>query len=342
MTDETMIERDALIFQAGDYPDKDFAVTEDELDGIVSGFAAVPVKIEHGETPFDGALGTLQSIWRAGKDLMGKLSMPKPAWDFLQHAGAKKLSAAVKRDKTGLTEVSIVANPAVAAAQIFHDSDLVAYFSADFDAGTAAEPDAEPVTTSAVVEPPKKDEATTMADTTPDVSKMTDTELMAEARKLQAGSPEATAFSQAAEALIAERKAHRTELEKIATVSMSAVKALQDSHTETLVDEMKRSGKIIPAAEVFARAILNGKPLAGTPPEVDQIVNFTDTDGNARSVHFAEAFESFLRAMKPCINFREELLAGSGDDILTPEVREMNRKLGVDDKDVVKYNTAGR
>ena len=121
MRPDGLIERDAQLFEAGDYPDKGVNVTEADLDLMVANHPTegVDLKIEHGDTPFDGFLGRVKTIWRDGLRLLGKIEMPAPAWALADYAGAKKLSVGIKPDKSGLAEVSLVKFPRVATAQMF-------------------------------------------------------------------------------------------------------------------------------------------------------------------------------------------------------------------------------
>ncbi len=114
---EEIIEREAKIFEAGKWEDKNLEVTEAELDVIIKDFKEVPIKVEHVDSPLH--LGTVSKIWRNGKDLMAKLAMVKPAWDLLEVSGAKKLSSSIKRDKSALVEVSVVRNPRIADAAVY-------------------------------------------------------------------------------------------------------------------------------------------------------------------------------------------------------------------------------
>ena len=115
------IERIAKLFEAGDYPDKGISVTESDLDRLVSDFNEAPVKVEHQDTPFDGAIGVLKRVWRQGKDLMGSIGFSPQAWAFIDRAGARRLSIAVTKDLSEIKEVSLVRSPRVAGAQVFDD-----------------------------------------------------------------------------------------------------------------------------------------------------------------------------------------------------------------------------
>jgi len=112
------VERDAKIFEAGEYPDKELTVTEEDLDEIVGNFAETPVKVEHADSPLD-PLGTVKRIWRRGSELLARLAFPKDLAAFLERRGIRKLSVALYRDPLRLAEVSLVLSPRVADAAMF-------------------------------------------------------------------------------------------------------------------------------------------------------------------------------------------------------------------------------
>jgi hypothetical protein len=134
---EDLIERDAKLFTSGNYPDRGIEITESDLDRIVESHSPVPIKVEHTDTPLE--LGLVTKIWRIGKDLFGKLSFTAPAWALIQSSGAKKLSAAVKRDKSGLAEVSIVRSPRIAGAAIFNSESVEFTFEINNGGGEMSE-----------------------------------------------------------------------------------------------------------------------------------------------------------------------------------------------------------
>jgi hypothetical protein len=132
--------KQSKLFEAGHYPDKGVTVSESDLDRMVSRFSPVPIKVEHMDTPFDGALGTVSKIWRKGIELFGDLAFNPHAWALAEAAGAKLLSIGLKRDLSGLSEVSLVRIPRVADARVFHfsrESDAV-LTSSSTDAAAAA------------------------------------------------------------------------------------------------------------------------------------------------------------------------------------------------------------
>jgi len=117
--EERRSERAARLLEAGDYPDKDLRLTEDDLDGIVARFSGeaspVPVKVEHVDSPLD-PLGHVRRIWRDGSALFGTLAFPDDLAAFLRRRGAAKLSVGLARTPLALREVSLVLKPRVAGA----------------------------------------------------------------------------------------------------------------------------------------------------------------------------------------------------------------------------------
>lgn len=112
------VEKDAKIFEAGDYPDKGITIGEQDLDMIVDNFAEVPVKVEHMDSPLD-PLGLVKRIWRRGKELFARLSFPQDLAAFLERRGVKKLSVALYQHPLRLAEVSLVLSPRVPSAAMF-------------------------------------------------------------------------------------------------------------------------------------------------------------------------------------------------------------------------------
>ena len=63
--------RKAKLFEAGKYPDRCIEFTEADLDAVVAGFdKPVPVRVQHGPSPWEGRFGRVLKIWREGRDLM--------------------------------------------------------------------------------------------------------------------------------------------------------------------------------------------------------------------------------------------------------------------------------
>lgn len=125
--------REAKLFEVGSYPDKGLTVTESDLDVMVAKFTdAVPVRVQHGDSPWDGMMGFVVSVRRVGKELLGQIAWPVHVWEFLCKMGTKKLSVGLNKAKE-LVEVSVVDKPRVLTAQAFGDSMPALLFSGDFE-----------------------------------------------------------------------------------------------------------------------------------------------------------------------------------------------------------------
>ncbi len=148
MADEVVV-REAKLFEAGSYRERGISFTEADLDAIVAGYKAeaangliVPIRVQHGRSPWEGKFGKVVEVWRSGKDLMGKIAWPKAVWDFLCTMGTKSLSVGFDWRQRRLREVSVVDQPRVLTAQAFSDSmpasELMLFsFDMNFDGGGA-------------------------------------------------------------------------------------------------------------------------------------------------------------------------------------------------------------
>jgi hypothetical protein len=122
------------VFEVGDYPDKGFALTEEEADAAVAAFAPVENDLEHEATILSGKLGKLRSVVRQGKELLGEVTIPK----WLHEAVGKepiKASLAWARDAKKIVGNALVLHPRVSDAQ------LQAAFSAAQSQGGSQMPD---------------------------------------------------------------------------------------------------------------------------------------------------------------------------------------------------------
>ncbi len=125
--DGAFVERECLLFEAGEYPDRGVTITPADLLAIAKNSPeSIPVRVEHlARSPFDGALGAVMRLRAVGNRLWGTLRQPAEAWQFVQRAGAKALSVAIDTGATKgwrLAEVSFVCLPRVASAQVFNDN----------------------------------------------------------------------------------------------------------------------------------------------------------------------------------------------------------------------------
>ena len=115
------------VFEAGNYADKGFEITEEELAQVPATFAPVDNDLEHKHTILDGKIGGLQSVVAKGKELYGKITVPK----WFHTAVGGKLSSSLAWDKA---TKSIVGNALVLNPRI-PDAQLIAAFSAATNQG---------------------------------------------------------------------------------------------------------------------------------------------------------------------------------------------------------------
>ncbi len=118
-TSQTWIERGAKLFEAGEYPDKGLSVTSSDLVRLQESFdLPVPILIEHAHSPLQ--LGYLTDVRAQGSELFGTVALTKEANDLLEASGARSLSIGLESDLSAIQELSLVANPRIASAKLFH------------------------------------------------------------------------------------------------------------------------------------------------------------------------------------------------------------------------------
>ena len=119
--DET--ERDAILLECCDLPDKQLTLTEADLDGIVSRFSQqVPIKLQHVDSPLD-PFGAVQRVWREGKQLLGRIAFPTTIAALIRERGASALSCGLTRSPYSLAEVSLVVKGRLASAVLLSDTE---------------------------------------------------------------------------------------------------------------------------------------------------------------------------------------------------------------------------
>lgn len=239
MSSDQFIEREAKLFEAGSYPDRGIEITDEDLDRIVEGTGTAPVRIEHTDTPFDSKIGFLKSLYRRGRELFGTLSFTRAAWELIKSANARRLSVAIRKDKSGIAEVSLVREPRVADAAVFSSDDALPLMEIEL----------------------------------PDI---------------QVGLP-------------------TSELGPL------------DRAVEAAIDDLKRAGKIVPASETFARALLACSD--------DSVITF-----GGESTPVSRVFRWFLEAQPKVIEFAE--LAAAEPEAEEPEIFA---KLGITSRQVERY-----
>jgi cation transport regulator ChaB len=121
--DGEMTYRTGMLFRAGDYPDKSYAMTAAELAAAAEAFSdPLPLDLEHVPTPLDGKLGELVSVETRGDELHGIVALPK----WLDAAlDERKVSATWDRNTKTLAGLALVRNPRVT------DAALMAAFAVD-------------------------------------------------------------------------------------------------------------------------------------------------------------------------------------------------------------------
>lgn len=121
--DGELVQRTGKLFEAGEYQDKNFAITEEELDSAVHGFNPVLNNLEHTRTVLDNNLGRVERVERRGKDLFGTVTVPR--WlDALLGVNPLKASLEWDRETKQIVGNALVLNPRIPDAQ------LVAAFTA--------------------------------------------------------------------------------------------------------------------------------------------------------------------------------------------------------------------
>ena len=109
---------DAKLFEAGEYPDKSYEMTPEELWAAAESFSApVPIDLEHTPTVLDGKLGEVRSVRVDGDELRGAVAIPK--WlNSLLEDGKRKVSCEWDRATKTLKKLSIVEHPRIADAAL--------------------------------------------------------------------------------------------------------------------------------------------------------------------------------------------------------------------------------
>lgn len=122
-SDDGMVLRTGKVFEAGEYPDKNFSITEEELAQVPATFSPVSNDLEHKPTILSGKVGQLRSVVAKGKELYGTVAIPKWLNDTIG-SNPLKVSLAWTRDSKRIVGNALVLNPRVPDAQ------LVAAFTA--------------------------------------------------------------------------------------------------------------------------------------------------------------------------------------------------------------------
>lgn len=115
---DDIVLRGGKLFEAGDYADKQYSMTPEELAAAVANFRPVPLDLEHTPTVLDGKLGELRAValGEDGRSLVGTVALPRWLDDVL--GGVTKVSCTWDRATKQLAKLALVRNPRVADAAI--------------------------------------------------------------------------------------------------------------------------------------------------------------------------------------------------------------------------------
>lgn len=117
MDEREYVEREADLFEAGEYPDRGLTVTEEDLARLAATEAEVPIHVEHAGGVVK--LGVVRGLQAAGRWLKGRLCLYPEANALLERLGVRGLSVAVARSLDRLYEVSVTGTPRVTGARMF-------------------------------------------------------------------------------------------------------------------------------------------------------------------------------------------------------------------------------
>ena len=108
------------LFKVGDYPDKNFSLSDEEMEKAVSEYTQNSAEIDYAHCPFpgplDGKMGTVSSIRKEGDWLFGSVSIPKWLDDVLPKD--KKVSCEWSRGDKNLVGLALVTHPRVEGAEL--------------------------------------------------------------------------------------------------------------------------------------------------------------------------------------------------------------------------------
>lgn len=125
---DDMVIKSGLIFRAGDYPDKKFAITADELKKVVANFSPVDLDYSHVDGVLDSKLGKLVSIRQGDnpEELYGDVAIPA-SLDALM--GLEKIPVSTTWDipTKKLVKLALVKNPRVPDAAVMSASQFAAF-----------------------------------------------------------------------------------------------------------------------------------------------------------------------------------------------------------------------
>lgn len=122
--DGKYVYRTGKIFEAGQYPDKKFELSPEEMCEAIADFKPVDIDMEHMPTIMDGKIGKLEAVALAsdGRSLIGTVKVPKWLDDNVLKDVQRKVSATWDRVTKRLTKLAFVRNPRVKDAVLLSEN----------------------------------------------------------------------------------------------------------------------------------------------------------------------------------------------------------------------------
>lgn len=123
------VRRSGKIFEAGEYPKKNFAIDEQEFDRAIANFKPSYGDLEHMPTILNGKVGVLRQVWRDGRTLFGAADVPE--WLDRELADTEaSVSCAWDRGTKNLSGWGWVLDPAIPDASLRPEQALVEQLAA--------------------------------------------------------------------------------------------------------------------------------------------------------------------------------------------------------------------
>jgi len=284
---EDAVERDALLMETGEYPDKGVAITEEHLQQMAATGTGAPVIVEHRPTL---VLGWIRELYRKGKQLWGRLALKPHANQLIEESTVKGLSVGLRRTPDGgfaLHEVSLTTSPRVANAQLFADQTPSLYIAC-----------AEGNSVQEVV-----------AMTQPQEVRKEDTALEALRAELARERERASALEQRVQEFAKQLSRAQTQLVRNAV--------------QGIVERYQREGKLTPAAAKHATELLMA--LATDAP--DSIVQFSDDGRTEQLPNAVRSVIALLDALPAQPAARATRFVGLGESELSERRSELSQEL---------------
>lgn len=306
--------RKGKLFEAGEYPDKSFSLSEAELADAVANFTPVNVDLDHFphmgiQTVLDNKLGQLQAVevGADGKTLFGTVALPKWLDNVLTDA-ERKVSCTWDRATKRLAGLALTLTPRVTDAAL-----MSAY--AQFAGSRHSEADRRDLQAihdlvvgqgaecKAAMSATKKEKKMGLWDDIVAAFKKNNVEVPAE---LQEGAPEQPVqppvAPQADPLVIAQFSSMQAEIDRL-----NNERRLATAKSE--VARLKYAGKLLPYEEVSAVALF--AEMLALDETTNQQVTFTNAKGEQVQDSRFNMVKAPYEARQSHGLFREELVSGT-------------------------------